>query len=199
MNAARQALFTRLLGLCFICLVSEATAAPRIEISFETADASGEELICAQAEFHRHGRETWEALASISAYPELHPWIQGARLVDQAGARRQGFLMEFKFPWPVGRRWSHIEVNRESPTRISWHQIEGNLKTNQGQLSLKSREGQVTIDYRASINVGLPNAWTRRYRKKFVVEFIGAVYDRIAAASTTNRLAIAKSSAISER
>jgi len=194
MNAAMRTLSVVLLVVCLIYPVSEASATPTIEINFESDGASGQESIHAQAEFHNHGPETWEALAAITGYPELHPWISDTKLVGQSSARQQEFLIEFKFPWPICRRWSRIEVNRESPTKISWRQLEGSLQINQGQLSFVSGREQVRIDYRATINVGLPDVLTRHYREMFVLEFLGAVYDQVTETPSTNGLTLANSS-----
>ena len=60
------------------------------------------------------------------------------------------------------------------------------MQSNQGRLSFFAAGGQVRIDYRASIGIGLPDALTRHYRKKFVLEFIGAIYDQATATRSTN-------------
>jgi len=183
-----------LLAVCLTYPASEANAAPVIEIDFKSDEASGQELIHARAELGSHGAETWKALGAITAYPALHPWICDTHLLRQSGERLQEFLIEFEFPWPVGRRWSRIEVQRESPVRISWRQLEGSLQVNQGQLSFNSRGGEVHIDYQATINVGLPDAWTRYYRQKFVSEFLGAVYDQVTTRPSAKGLTLANSS-----
>ena len=176
--------------VCLISPVGQAGTTPRVEVDFDSDGPSGQELIHARAEFHSHGSETWEALAAITGYPEHHPWITDARLVRQTNDRQQEFLIEFSFPWPVGRRWSRIEVQKDGPRKLAWRQLAGSLQSNQGQLSFFSAGGQVRIDYRASIDLGLPDALTRHYRKKFVLEFIGAIYDRVSAAQPATDLPV---------
>ena len=199
MKAALRTLFGLLCAVWLFYPVMEARATPAIDIEFRKDGVSGQEWIHARAEFHSHGQETWDTLNAISAYPALHPWIQATKRVRHSAHNGQEFLIEFSFPWPVGRRRSRIAVDRESDTTLSWHQVEGNLQINEGFLFLLSRGKQTYIEYQATIDVGLPDALTRHYRKRFVTEFLDAVYDQaLATGSTHTGLTLANSSLSTE-
>lgn len=115
---------------------------------------------------------TYAIFDAIAAYPRLHDWIPKTTLVS-CSEGVQEFLVQFSFPWPVGRQWSRVEVHRNGGA-ISWKQLEGSLKANNGQISFEAVGDQVRVDYPAAIDVGLPDALTRSYKKQFIAEFLTA-------------------------
>jgi hypothetical protein len=56
--------------------------------------------------------------------------------------------------------------------------VEGNLKANAGSISFTAEHGSVRIDYRAAIDIGLPESWTLAYKKKFVKEFMTSAFEK---------------------
>jgi uncharacterized membrane protein len=165
-------------------------AEPDIEISFERDGTSAHSLIRAEALFPAPGADVQRVFAAISAYPELHDWIRATQLVRKT-AQGEEFLVEFEFPWPVGKQWSRVEVRRHDDSAIEWHQIEGSLKANRGRIAFATRDGAAHIDYRAVIDVGFPDALTRPYKKRFVSEFLGAVYQQARSSDTATAIALA--------
>ena len=174
MTILRRFLFV--LGLA--CPAVPSVASMQIDISFEADRASGNEWIRAQANYDTNKSQLYKILNAIGEYPTLHGWIQDTRIEGDAGNGRQEFVIKFKFPWPVGERWSRVEVRREGDSSIAWNQLEGTLKMNQGRIVITEHAQQAHIDYLAIIDVGFPNAVTRSYKKKFVSEFLSAVHYR---------------------
>jgi hypothetical protein len=168
-----------------------ALAEPDIEISFPRDATSAHGLIHAEALFPVQGADIHRVFSAISAYPELHDWIRATRRVGKTPHGEQ-FLIDFEFPWPVGKQWSRVEVRRHGDSAIEWHQVEGSLKANHGRIAFSTRSGAAHIDYRAAIDVGLPDAFTRPYKKRFVSEFLGAVYEQARTSSPTGALALAR-------
>jgi len=154
------------------CLAVPVEAAPTIDISFETDAVTGQKLVRAQAVFPASVPVAYAIFDAIGAYPRLHDWIRETTLVS-CGKGVQEFLVQFRFPWPVGRQWSRVEVHKNGGT-ISWTQLEGSLKANNGQISFEAAGDNVRVDYRAVIDVGLPDALTRSYKKQFITEFLTA-------------------------
>jgi len=152
---------------------------PEIAIGFENDSRSGDEFISAETSFQAHHAAIWNAFAAITEYPNLHKWIGEARFVGDTDDDTQEFLIEFKCPWPIGTRWSRVEVTREHGAEISWRQIEGDLNANQGRISFSSKGDQAHIHYRAIISVGVPAMFARPYKKKFVYEFLNAIKERV--------------------
>ena len=165
-------------------------AEPDIEISYERDDSSADSLIRAEALFPVRSSDIQRVFAAISAYPELHDWIRSTRLVRKT-VQGEEFLVEFAFPWPVGKQWSRVEVRRHADNSIEWHQIDGSLKANRGRIAFSTRGGAAHIDYRAVIDVGFPDALTRPYKKRFVSEFVGAVYQEARSRSSSTAIALA--------
>jgi hypothetical protein len=161
-----------------VCPAIPSVASMQIDINFEADQATGNEWIRAQADYDIKKSRLYEILNAITEYPTLHGWIQDTKIESDAGNGRQEFLIKFKFPWPVGERWSRVEVRSEGDSVISWNQLEGSLKMNQGRITITGHERQARIDYLAIIDVGFPNAVTRSYKKKFVSEFLGAIQHR---------------------
>ncbi len=155
---------------------------PEIVIGFENDSSSGDEFISAETSFQARRAAIWNAFAAITEYPNLHEWIGEARFIGYTDDDSQEFLIEFEFPWPVGTRWSRVEVTREHGSEISWRQIEGNLNANEGRISFSSAGDQAHIRYRAIIGVGVPAMFARPYKEKFVREFLTAIKERV----TTN-------------
>ena len=178
-----QSLGMRLLCRLLLILVlaytaSPSVAAPLIAIDFEQEQGSKNEWIHAKADCHTTETQLHEVLNDIVKYPALHSWIRESKIESNTMNGGQKFLIEFKFPWPVGKRWSRVEVMRVGDSIISWRQLEGSLKKNQGRIEITEHQQQAHIDYRAIIDVGYPNAFTRGYKKKFVSEFLEAIYDQ---------------------
>jgi hypothetical protein len=161
-----------------VCPAIPSVASMQIDINFEADQASGNEWIRAQANYDIKKSRLYEILNAITEYPALHGWIQDARIESDAENGRQEFFIKFKFPWPVGERWSRVEVRSEGDSVITWNQLEGTLKMNQGRITITGHERQARIDYLAIIDVGFPNAVTRSYKKQFVSEFLGAIHHR---------------------
>jgi hypothetical protein len=190
-NRTAHFLYFVLITVCLAHPARNEAATPGIDIKFENSSATGRESIHAKAAFYSYGPEIRTTLAAITAYPELHAWIRNTTLLRHVSNRKLEYLVEFEFPWPVGRRWSQVEVHQESLTRISWHQVEGNLKANQGEISIVTRGERVDIEYRAILDIGLPDAWIRSYKKKFVTEFLNAVYHQAVVSQPANGLTLA--------
>jgi len=180
-----------LLRLCALAAVLNFLAAPvfagpRIDISFEADGATdSQKLVHARALFAAQWPVVYDVFNCITDYPMLHEWIRESTLVSSSG-EGQEFLVEFKFPWPVGSQWSRVAVTRNGKT-ISWKQVSGTLKANHGRIRFTSADNEVQIDYRAAIDIGLPELWTRSYKEKFIREFLTAAYEqtRSTAASPT--------------
>jgi hypothetical protein len=161
-----------------VCPAIPSVASMQIDINFEADQASGNEWIRAQANYDIKKSRLYEILNAITEYPALHGWIQDARIESDAENGRQEFFIKFKFPWPVGERWSRVEVRSEGDSVITWNQLEGTLKMNQGRIAITEHAHQAHIDYQAIIDVGYSNAVTRSYKKQFISEFLGAIHDR---------------------
>ena len=171
------------------CLVAPVAAAAKIDIGFETDTATGRNLVHAQAAFPANESVIRAVFSAIAAYPRLHDWIRETTLVSCSNDVQE-FLVQFRFPWPVGRQWSRVEV-REAGDTISWKQLAGSLKANDGEISFHAVDDEVRIDYRASIDVGFPDLWTRSYKKQFIAEFLTAAGDLAQSAGTRAALALA--------
>ncbi len=178
-----------LLAIAFICLAEPVLAAPRIEVSFEADASDSQKLVRARAVFPTRQSLVYDVFNSITAYPMLHAWIKATTLVS-ADQSAQEFLVTFAFPWPVGQQWSRVEVSRSGKT-IFWKQLEGSLRANHGRISFAAADNKVFIDYRAAIDIGLPELWTQSYKEKFIREFLTAAYERAEAAATPAALALA--------
>lgn len=191
MNQTARFLYFVLITVCLSYPAQNEAATPSININFENSSSTGREIIHARAAFDSHGAGIRTTLAAITGYPGLHAWIRTTTLLRHVSKGRLEYRVEFDFPWPVGRRWSRIEVHQESPTRISWRQVEGDLKMNQGEISIVTCGERVDIEYRAILDIGLPDAWTRGYKRKFVSEFLSAVYDQAKASQPGTVLTLA--------
>jgi uncharacterized membrane protein len=164
------------------CLASPVVAGPLIEVSFEADAADRQKLVHAQAVFQSSQSTVYNIFNDITGYPQLHDWIRETTRLG-TGKDSQVYLVKFAFPWPVGREWSRVEVHRSGNT-IYWEQLDGTLKANHGRISFTSSDGDVHIDYRAAIDIGLPESWTQSYKEKFIREFLTAACERAQTATT---------------
>jgi uncharacterized membrane protein len=171
------------------CHALSVCAGPRIDIGFEADAADSQKLVHAQAVFDAPQAIIIDVFNRIAAYPTLHDWIRDTSLVHKS-SDSQEYLVQFSFPWPVGRQWSRVEVHHSGNT-IYWRQTEGSLKTNHGRISFATAGDEVHIDYCAAIDVGLPELWTRAYKKKFITEFLTAAYDQSRRSGSAAPLALA--------
>jgi hypothetical protein len=172
-----------------ICHGQSVFAEPRIEVGFEAETADDQKLIHAKAVFAARRSVVYNIFDCITSYPMLHDWIRETTLVG-ADEGSQEFLVKFAFPWPVGRQWSRVEVHHSGNT-IFWRQLEGSLKANHGRISFTTEDSMVHIDYRAAIDIGLPELLTQSYKEKFVREFLTAAYEQARTADSPPALALA--------
>jgi len=177
-NYVMHLLHYLLMSIALACTANLSVAAPQITVEFEQEPGSENEWIHAKANCHTTEPRLNEVINAVVKYPALHSWIKDTKIESEMTNGGQQFLIEFRFPWPVGKRWSRVEVKREGDSVISWVQLEGTLMLNQGRIVITGHEQQAHIDYRAIIDVGYPNAFTRAYKKQFVMEFLGAIYDQ---------------------
>ena len=171
------------------CHALSVCAGPRIEIGFEADASDNQKLVHAKAVFDAPQALVFDVFNRITAYPMLHDWIRETALVDMRDDSQE-YLVEFSFPWPVGRQWSRVEVHHRGHT-IYWRQAAGSLKANHGRISFTTAGNEVHIDYRAAIDIGLPELWTRAYKKKFVTEFLTAAYQQSRTSGSAAPLALA--------
>lgn len=193
MNLVVHALYYALLAVFLSCCTPLAVAQQNVDIDFVSDAETGREVIKAQYMFRQHTGSLRKVLLAVNGYAELHDWITRATLVKSISHEATEFLIEFEFPWPVGRRWSIIEVHKLGSDTIVWHQITGDMKANEGRLHFTEYDRGMKADYSAIIAIGMPDAVTRGFKKKFVTEFISAAFEQ-AASATVADLKLATSS-----
>lgn len=186
-----------LLILVLIISTDLAAASPNIDIEFQEEQGVSSEWIHAQANCHTTGAQLYEVLDAIVGYPELHSWIQDTKIESNHENGGQSIFVEFIFPWPVGEQWSRIEVKKENKSTITWRQLEGSLIMNRGRVVIVEYEQQAYIDYRANIDVGYANVFTREYKEEFVREFLMAIYSATRASGLPSTELAASESQIS--
>ena len=179
MSGRRRALCVIGFATLVVALARPALAEPNIEVSFEADSDTGAAMIHADARLPEALSTVKCIFTAIAAYPSLHDWIEDAELLEVDG-QTEVYMVRFKFPWPVGRHWSRVRVWYEGENSVAWRQIEGSLGANHGQVTFSTRQRHAHVEYRAAIDVGLPEPLTRPYKKKFVEEFLSAVNDRAA-------------------
>ena len=178
MHKTTQTLLSYWFVAVWVFTAGSALAAPQIDIEFETDQATGQEWIHAKANCHTREVQAYEAFNAIIDYPELHHWIQNTRAENEENRDHQEFLIEFDFPWPVGKQWSRVQI-QQGDSVISWNQVDGSLNINRGTIAIAEYEGQAHVDYRAILDVGYPDVFTRGYKEQFVTEFLIAIYNRL--------------------
>ena len=173
-------------ALVLLAACNVALAEQPVKIHFVRDRVSGHEVLKAQTDFECHGAALRRVLFSFHLYANLHPWITETTTVSPPVNGTSEVLIRFKFPWPVGERWSRIEVHMRNQDSIVWRQIEGTMNANEGQLRFDVNGQSTHVDYSATISIGLPDAWTRGFKKQFVAEFIDAAHTLAAATDTTD-------------
>ena len=172
-----------------ICLAGSVFAEPSIEVTFEADATDSQKLIHAQAVFDAPRTVVYNIFNRITTYPMLHDWVRETILVSE-DHDSQEFMVKFSFPWPVGSQWSRVEV-RHGGNTIFWKQIDGSLRANHGRISFTTADSNVHIDYRAAIDIGLPELLTQSYKEKFIREFLTAAYHQAETTVSTPALVLA--------
>ena len=171
-------LATMLLGIGPLAPLAAQAAGPKIDISFEQGGSPGEQIIHVETDFGVVGNAACKVLCVFSDYATLHPWIVESQLesVEPDGTQVVYFVIDL--PWPVGRQWSRLEVERFGDRTMAWQQIEGSFKQNHGTVVLRPEGGHTHLSYWAVIDVGVPAFAARPFQEQFVREFLQAVYDK---------------------
>ena len=181
---------TRTVGvtLAALLLVGAGTAAapaagPKIDISFEPGGSSGEQIIHVETDFGVIGKAACDVLCVFPDYASLHPWIKESRVesVEPDGTQIVYFVLDL--PWPVGRQWSRLSVERFGDRTMAWNQVEGSFRKNHGTVLLRPEAGATHLSYWAVIDVGVPAALARPFQEQFVREFLQSVYNEARRAS----------------
>jgi hypothetical protein len=153
------------------------TAGPKIDISFEPGGSPGEQIIHVETDFGVIGSAACDVLCVFPDYAALHPWIKESRVesVEPDGTQIVYFVLDL--PWPVGRQWSRLSVERFGDRTMAWNQVEGSFRQNHGTVLLRPDGGRTHLSYWAVIDVGVPAALARPFQEQFVREFLQAVYN----------------------
>ena len=178
MNKATHTLIAYCFSVVSVFSTGAAQAMPQIDIEFETDQTTGQEWIHAKTNYLAREAQAYEAFNAIIDYPKLHHWIENTKAENEENSDHQVFLIEFDFPWPLGKQWSRIQIQKCNSV-ISWNQTEGSLNINRGKIAITEYEGQAHVDYRAILDVGYPDVFTRGYKEQFITEFLIAIYDRL--------------------
>ncbi len=198
MNRFGHGLFRLLLPWLLLGALSQAapaagaaTEALPFAVSFERSGASAPERIHATMTVQSQGGNLVRVLVAMQGYAQLHSWIEAVVPVAQQESGVQELEVRFKFPWPLGRQWSRVEVKWQGDAIVEWHQTAGSIRDNSGRMTLVAHAGTLQVDYNAVMDVGLPDALTRSYKKKFVTEFLSAAYVRATEMTRRGRLLLA--------
>jgi len=178
MKTATHHLMLYCLATLLIATANVVGATPSIEVVFETDQITGQEWIHAQANCKVEKQQAYDAFSAIVDYPALHDWIKDTKAENIDSSEYQEFTIEFNLPWPAGNQWSRVQIRRNH-SEITWKQIEGSLKKNQGSIAITERNNQAHVDYRAILDMGYPDAFTRGYKERFVSEFLAEMYKRL--------------------
>ncbi|MGD2062985.1 MAG: hypothetical protein PVF51_05310 [Nitrospirota bacterium] len=151
--------------------------APAIDISFEPGGTPGEQILHVETDFGVVGSAACKVLCVYPDYAALHPWIKESRVeaVEADGTQIVYFVLDL--PWPVGRQWSRLSVERFGDRTMAWSQVEGSFRKNHGTVLLNPEGGRTHLSYWAVIDVGVPPVLARPFQEQFVREFLQAVYD----------------------
>jgi len=168
-------------GVAFLLPVLGVAAAqatgPKIDISFEEGGSPGEQILHVETDFGVVGSAACKVLCVYPDYAALHPWIKESRVeaVGPGGTQVVYFVLDL--PWPVGRQWSRLSVERFGDRTMAWSQVEGSFRKNHGTVLLHPEGGKTHLSYWAVIDVGVPALLARPFQEQFVREFLLAVYD----------------------
>lgn len=165
-----------------------------IDITIEKGVTTGYDHIHAIGDFRGRESAFREVMMHVPEYARLHEWIDKVTLINVNENDKQAFMIEFVFPWPVGRKWSHIQVETNSDNMISWRQIDGSFKKNEGYMSYTATDISLKIDYSAKVDLGYSPRMVRPYIEQFVTDFIKGIGKRAAyIASNTKHASLTKS------
>jgi hypothetical protein len=163
--------------LCAAGGAAAQTTGPKIEISFEKGGSPGEQIIHVETDFGVIGTAACDVLCVFPDYAALHPWIKESRLEASEPDGTQIIYFVLELPWPVGRQWSRLSVERFGDRTVAWSQIEGSFRKNHGTVLLNPEGGKTHLSYWAVIDIGVPSLLARPFQEQFVREFLQAVYD----------------------
>jgi len=176
-KVALSALGAVLVGVGLLAPHAVQAAGPTIDITFEQGGSPGEQIIHVETDFGVVGSAACKVLCVFPDYTSLHPWIVESQLESVGPDGTQVVYFVIDLPWPVGRHWSRLEVERFGDRTMAWQQIEGSFKENHGTVVLRPENGQTHLSYWAVIDVGVPAFAARPFQEQFVREFLQAVYD----------------------
>jgi hypothetical protein len=172
------ALAVVLLGVGLMAPRAALAAGPRIDITFEPGGSPGEQIIHVETDFGVIGSSACDVLCVFPDYAALHPWIVESDLESVYSDGTQVVYFVIDLPWPVGRHWSRLEVERFGDRTVAWQQIDGSFKKNHGTVVIRPEGGRTHLSYWAVIDVGVPAFAARPFQEQFVREFLQAVYDK---------------------
>lgn len=163
---------------------------PRINAGFAPGATPQEQILHVEADFGPIGEDLCRVLCDLTGYPGLHPWITESYPLSRDPANgTQELFVTLTLPWPAGRQWARLEVERFGDRTMVWRQLEGSFKRLNGTLIVEEQGGHIRLSYWAVIDVGLPNLATRPVIEHFAREFLAAVYDRAAQTGARGRRA----------
>ena len=98
--------------------------------------------------------EVFEAAADVEGSPRWQPEIKEARCLEHDADGRQA-LVRTETDAKVRRLGSTLRFSYEHPTRISWRQEDGDLKSVEGSWELEDLgEGRTLATYEMTVDLG---------------------------------------------
>ena len=108
----------------------------------------------ASAEIDAPIEEVFEAAADIEGSPRWQPEIKLARCLEHDADGRQ-VLVRTETDAKAKRIGSNLRFDYEAPTRISWRQEEGDLKSVEGSWVLEDiGDGRTRATYEMTVDLG---------------------------------------------
>jgi hypothetical protein len=157
------------------CSFAVAAAPPGLQVLHEAGADPGEEILYVQGRIDAPISAVCHVVFDIPGWQSLHPSIVSSHLESIRDDGSWVVDVTADFPWPIGRRWSRLEVELFGGRTVAWQQINGSFRQNHGTVILVDRDSSTDVRYWAVIDLGLPRVIARPFENYFVEEFWQAV------------------------
>jgi hypothetical protein len=155
--------------------VAVAEPLPGVHVFYQAGADPGDEILYVEGRIDAPLSAVCHVVCDFAGWQSLHPWIISSRLEGTSEDGSSLVDVTTDLPWPIGQRWSRLEIQPFGGRTVAWQQIEGSFRQNYGTVVLEDRDMGTEVHYWAVIDLGLPRVIARPFEKYFVEEFWRAV------------------------
>ncbi len=179
-------LFTKLVTIIIAIFtgIPENNAQPfnsyHIKTTSTSSKNSNAKVVTCEAQFPHKPEVVWRLLNRFSEFSSYIPRVSAVESLGVSNEKEKLFVM-IDVPWPFSDIWNVLSITKEPiVNRLAWSMLEGNMKKNEGNLMVESKDQGSLVRMKVSVELDLPNWLVVWGTKRFLPKVMTAIGKQLA-------------------